>query len=265
MSSGLRPEASVRGPTSERGIRQEQSRGARGSHNRRCFSGLNQLRPWSPCFVSRLVSLSRQPVQPSGFVVCPGIESLIILADHDPPDRHGRPPGQRAACGVCATGTPCAVARGATWRTSMPPDNQCVSDAAGSPGQSQPGSEAANAQTHPADFWPHRWRVTTPSAARAVLNTFESPIDLASARRPASTARRSIFQMRSERKADQLSRRACDYITYPDLGTSKIRDGTIGEDVPPHCSRGACRFSLCGRAQSAKLQGPQTWTGLKST
>jgi hypothetical protein len=32
-------------------------------------------------------------------------------------------------------------------------------------------------------------------------------------------------------KADQLSRRACDYITYHDLGTSKISDGTIGEDV----------------------------------
>jgi hypothetical protein len=29
-------------------------------------------------------------------------------------------------------------------------------------------------------------------------------------------------------KADQLSRRACDYITYHDLVTSKINDGTIG-------------------------------------
>ena len=32
-------------------------------------------------------------------------------------------------------------------------------------------------------------------------------------------------------KADQLSRRACDYITYHDLVTSKIRYGAIGEDV----------------------------------
>jgi hypothetical protein len=32
-------------------------------------------------------------------------------------------------------------------------------------------------------------------------------------------------------KADQLSRRACDYITYHDLVTSKISDGAIGEDV----------------------------------
>jgi hypothetical protein len=32
-------------------------------------------------------------------------------------------------------------------------------------------------------------------------------------------------------KADQLSRRACDYITHHDLITSKTSDGTIGEDV----------------------------------
>jgi hypothetical protein len=32
-------------------------------------------------------------------------------------------------------------------------------------------------------------------------------------------------------KADQLSRRACDYITYRDLATLKISDGTIGDDV----------------------------------
>jgi len=31
-------------------------------------------------------------------------------------------------------------------------------------------------------------------------------------------------------KADQLSRRARDYITYRDLVTSKINEGTIGED-----------------------------------
>jgi hypothetical protein len=32
-------------------------------------------------------------------------------------------------------------------------------------------------------------------------------------------------------KADQLSRRACDYITYHDLATSKPGDRTTGEDV----------------------------------
>jgi hypothetical protein len=32
-------------------------------------------------------------------------------------------------------------------------------------------------------------------------------------------------------KADQLSRRARDYVTYHDLATSKIFDGTMGEDV----------------------------------
>src|ERR1700704_776866 len=32
-------------------------------------------------------------------------------------------------------------------------------------------------------------------------------------------------------KADQLSRRACDYITYHDLSTSKIGDGAIGEEI----------------------------------
>jgi hypothetical protein len=31
-------------------------------------------------------------------------------------------------------------------------------------------------------------------------------------------------------KADQLSRRASDYITYRDLVTSKISEGSIGED-----------------------------------
>jgi hypothetical protein len=32
-------------------------------------------------------------------------------------------------------------------------------------------------------------------------------------------------------KADQLSRRACDYVTYHDLVASKTRDGTSGEGV----------------------------------
>jgi hypothetical protein len=43
----------------------------------------------------------------------------------------------------------------------------------------------------------------------------------------------ALFQSNNElvEKADQLSRRACDYITYRDLGTSKTGDGTIGEAV----------------------------------
>ena len=32
-------------------------------------------------------------------------------------------------------------------------------------------------------------------------------------------------------KADQLSRRACDYVTYHDLVVSKTSDGTSGEGV----------------------------------
>jgi hypothetical protein len=42
----------------------------------------------------------------------------------------------------------------------------------------------------------------------------------------------ALFEYNDElvQKADQLSRRACDYITYCDLVTSKISEGTIGED-----------------------------------
>ena len=43
----------------------------------------------------------------------------------------------------------------------------------------------------------------------------------------------ALFEYNDElaEKADQLSRRACDYITYRDLVTSKIKDQTIAEDV----------------------------------
>src|SRR6266540_6682777 len=66
-------------------------------------------------------------------------------------------------------------------------------------------------------------------------------------------------------RADQLSRRAFNYITRHDLISSKISDrDQRGCRSPARYSRSGCRFPPRGRAQSAELQGSHTRTGLKS-
>src|SRR6266542_3359365 len=67
-------------------------------------------------------------------------------------------------------------------------------------------------------------------------------------------------------RADQLSRRAFNYITRHDLISSKISDRDISEDADRlrATHEAVAGFRLALRAQSAELQGSHTRTGLKS-
>ena len=56
-------------------------------------------------------------------------------------------------------------------------------------------------------------------------------------------------------KADQLSRRACDYITYHDLVTSKISGVTIGEDAD---RLRAVREALAGFRSAVEISQPNS-------
>jgi len=56
-------------------------------------------------------------------------------------------------------------------------------------------------------------------------------------------------------KADQLSRRASDYVTYHDLITSKVSDGTIGEDGD---RLRAVRDALAGFSSAVERSAPNS-------